>query len=180
MTTGSRAARSLPEPQVPSDLAQLPWSRHMPTPWREVQGLNVLIACDGEDAPKPLTEGLIRDGHSAFWTSHTRFIARLREGDAPGHQVLPLDLIVVSARLLGGIEGIELLSLLYRKCALASLVLLGSETAQKAALARDLRESRAFQQIVTLASPADVDDLRMIVMHVRTRRKQSGCRRLDR
>jgi hypothetical protein len=161
-------------------LARAPWSRHTPTPWRTLRPLRIAVACDGEDTPKPLAEGLLRDGHRAFWTSRTGLLSCLSEPADRNQSVPPpLDVVVVSARLLGGPDGLELISALYDKCAGGSVVLLGSETARKAALARDLGSSRAFQQVITLESPADVDDLRMIMMNIPARRSRSGFRRGD-
>ena len=70
-----------------------------------------------------------------------------------------------------------ILTFVWPQIALASLVLLGSETSRKSALARDLRRTRAFQEVITLDSPADVDDLRMVMMNIPARRAQSGFRR---
>ena len=165
------------EGKTPFDLTRAPWSRHTPTPWRAVRGLRVVVACDSEDTPKPLAESLLRDGHRAFWTSRSGLIAYLREPNENDPSAPALDVVVVSARLLVAPEGVELLSALHDKCAGASVVLLGSETSRKGALARDLRKSRAFQEVVMLESPADVDDLRMVMMNIPARRAQSGLRR---
>jgi hypothetical protein len=162
------------EEHTPLDVSRLPWSRHTPTPWRAVRQLRVAIACDAEDTPRLLTEGLARDGHKAFWTSRDRLIGRLRERPASADAVPAVDVVVVSARLIGGLEGVDLLSTLCSHCVGASLVLLGADTQQKASLARNLRKNPAIQQVLMLGSPADVDDLRMLVMHVSARRAESG------
>jgi hypothetical protein len=167
----------LGEGQPSFDIARVPWSRHTPTPWRAVRGLRVAVVCDGEDAPKPLTECLIRDGHRAYWTSRSGLIASLREPNHHDHPAPALDAVVISARLLLAPDGDDLLSALHDKCAGASVVLLGSDTLRKGALVRDLRRCRTFQEVVTLDSPADVDDLRMVMMNVPARRAQSGFRR---
>jgi hypothetical protein len=167
----------LSDSKAPFDPARAPWSRHTPTPWRAVRALRVVIACDGEDAPKPLAESLLRDGHRAFWTSRSGLIAHLRERNEHDHSAPALDVVVVSARLLLAPEGVELLSALHDKCSGASIVLLGSENSRKGALARDLSKTRSFQEVVTLESPADVDDLRMVMMNIPARRAHSGFRR---
>ena len=168
---------ALSEGQVPFDLTRAPWSRHTPTPWRAVRALRVAIACDGEDAPRPLAESLMRDGHRALWTSRSGLIAHLREPNEHDPIVPALDVVVVSARLLLPPDGDALLAALHEKCAGASIVLLGSESTRKGSLARELRKSRVFQGVVTLESPADVDDLRMVMMNIPARRAQSGFRR---
>lgn len=175
----SRTALSQRQAQSPAserpatvDLERVPWSRYSPTPWRGVQTLQIALACDGEDAPKPLVEGLTRDGHRAFWSSRDRLISRLRLQRASGGS--RIDVVIVSARLLAGVEGLDLLATIHEKCAGASLLLLGSETPEKAALTTGLRKSGAFQQVLTLGSPADVDDLRMMLMNVSASCAQSG------
>lgn len=144
------------------DPARVPFSRHTPTPWRAVRKLHVAVACDAEDAPKPIAEGLTSDGHRAFWSSRDGLITRLREQQACGGQT---DVVIVCARLLAGLEGLNLLAAICETCSGARLLLLGYDTPQKTAIAAGLRKSAIFAEVLTLDSPVDVDDVRMIVMN---------------
>jgi hypothetical protein len=157
-----------------SERDRLPWSRHTPTPWRAVRPLHIAVACDCKDSPKPLVEGLIGDGHRAFWSTRDGLIARVRELRSSDSR--PLDVLIVSARLLQGAAGGEMLAALHETCATATLVLLGPATRNNTALAARLRRSAAFERVLTLHSPVDVDDLRMLVMNVPPARTASGYR----
>jgi len=170
-----RAGSELP---VRSDPACLPWSRHAPTPWRAVHALHIAVACDGDDSPKPLVEGLTSDGHRAFWSTRNGLTARLGERhSADGDRI---DLLIVSARLLSGADGGAMLTAICETCAGASLLVLGADVRGKAALVARLERTGAFERVLALRSPVDLDDLRMLVMNAPRARTASGFRaRID-
>jgi hypothetical protein len=166
--------RAVTELPPRSERDRLPWSRHTPTPWRAVRPLHIAVACDCKDSPKPIVEGLIGDGHRAFWSTRDGLIARLRELRSSDSR--PLDVLIVSTRLLQGAAGGETLAALCEMCGSATLVLLGAESRNNMALAARLRRSAAFERVLTLHSPVDADDLRMLVMNVPPARTTSGYR----
>jgi len=166
--------RAVSELPTRSDRDRLPWSRHTPTPWRTVRALRIAVACDGNDSPKPLVEGLIDDGHRACWSSHAGLVERLCELRSSGSA--PVDVLIISARLLAGATGKETLEAISETCAGATLVLLGAESRNNIALVARLRRSAGFERVLTLRSPVDADDLRMLVMNVPPARTASGYR----
>jgi len=170
-------ASLLPNAETASvEPTRLPWSRHTPNQWRAVRERRVAIACDADDAPKPIVEALNRDGHLPIWSTREGLVARARELSKNPDSLPPIDVVIVSERLLNGVDGIGLLAALCEGCAGASVVVLGPDPGRSAAMARLLREEHIFEKVSTLSSPVDLDDLRMTVMHLPVPKPMSGSR----